>query len=210
MKTIALFISVIFHPLLMVTYGCLLLFFGIRDTVYDFMTPLQTKYRISFIVFMFSFVFPVINIFILFKLRRLPSMILSEQKDRTYPYLMTSLFYFGLFYLLMDVNIWPSLKVFIVGAGLAILATAMINMRTKISAHMVGIGGLLGAIISMSYLIRFDMTIFYLMIIIVAGIIGSARLQLNEHKPAQIYAGFFLGLIIQLALFFSFQKLIFA
>ena len=137
-------------------------------------------------------------------------MILSTQRDRTYPYLMTSLFYFGLFYLLIDINIWPSMKVFIVGAGLAILATAIINLKTKISAHMVGIGGLLGTLISVSYLIKFDMTVFYLIVIVLAGIVGSARLQLGEHKPYQIYSGFFLGLIIQSGLFFSFQKLIFA
>src|SRR6187549_2963724 len=98
----------------MATYGCLLLFFGIHDSVYDYLTPFETKWRITVIVFMFSFVFPILNIFLLYRLKRLPSITLSNQKDRTFPYIMTAIFYFGLFYLLMDVNIWPSLKVFIV------------------------------------------------------------------------------------------------
>lgn len=102
---------------------------------------------------MFSFVFPVVNILVLYKLKRIPSITLSEQKDRTYPYIVTALFYFGLFYLLMDVNIWPSIKLFIIGGGLAILLTALVNLKYKISAHMVGLGGLLGILISVSYLI---------------------------------------------------------
>jgi hypothetical protein len=209
-RTFALIISVIFHPLLMATYGCLLLFFGIKNTVYDYLTAFDTKWRISLIVFIFSFVFPVLNIYILYRLKRVPSIVLSEQSDRTFPYIMTSLFYFGLFYLLMDVNIWPSIKLFIVGGGIAILLTAVFNLRSKISAHMVGIGGLLGVLISVSYLIKFDMTLFYILVILLAGVIGFARLQLQEHKPYQLYAGFFLGLLVQIALFFTLHKITFA
>lgn len=210
LKTFALIISVVFHPLLMATYACMILFYIVPDTVYDYLTPRDTKWRISLIVFMFSFVFPVLNIYILYKLKRLPSMILSNQMDRTFPYIMTSLFYFGLFYLMKDINIWPSLKLFVVGGGLAILLTALINFKTKISAHMVGLGGLLGVMISVSYLIRFDMIYVYMAIIILAGLVGFARLLLEEHKPLQIYLGFFLGLILQTTLFFSFQRFIFA
>lgn len=194
----------------MATYACMILFYIVPDTVYDYLTPRDTKWRISLIVFMFSFVFPVLNIYILYKLKRLPSMILSNQMDRTFPYIMTSLFYFGLFYLMKDINIWPSLKLFVVGGGLAILLTALINFKTKISAHMVGLGGLLGVMISVSYLIRFDMIYVYMAIIILAGLVGFARLLLEEHKPLQIYLGFFLGLILQTTLFFSFQRFIFA
>jgi hypothetical protein len=204
---VAHIISVILHPLLMATYGCLLIFFGIKDTVYDFLTPFDTKWRISLIVFMFSFVFPSLNIFLLYKLKRIPELTLSNQRDRTFPYVMTSLFYFGLFYLLMDFNIWPSIKLFIIGAGLAILLTAIINIKTKISAHMVGIGGVLGMLISISYLIKFDMTLYYVIVILIAGIIGFARLKLEEHKPYQIYLGFLLGLFVQTVLFFTLQKL---
>lgn len=194
----------------MATYGCLLLFFGINDTVYDFLTPFENKWRITFIVFMFSFLFPVVNIFILYKLKRIPSITLSHQRDRTYPYIMTALFYFGLFYLLLDINIWPSIKLFIVGGGLAILLTAIINLKYKISAHMVGVGGLLGVLIAVASLIKFDMTIFYILIILLSGIIGTARLILNEHRPSQIFSGFLLGLGVQLSLFFVLHKFIFA
>lgn len=194
----------------MATYGCVLLFFGIQDTVYDYLTPFETKWRISVIVFMFSFVFPVLNIFILYKLKRIPAITLSGQKDRTFPYIMTGLFYFGLFYLMLDINIWNSIKLFIVGGGLAIMLTAIINLKYKISAHMVGIGGLLGVLISVSYLIKFDMTVFYIAVIVLSGIIGFARLKLDEHKPYQIYTGFLLGLFIQMGLFFALQKITFA
>lgn len=197
------------HPLLMATYLCLLLFFGVKNSVFDYLTPFETKWRISLIVFFFSFVFPVLNIYILVKLKRIPDLILSNPSDRTFPYFITALFYFGLFYLLMDINIWNSVKLFIAGGAVSILISTLINLKYKISAHMVGLGGVLGVLISVSYLIRFDMTPFYITTIIIAGIVAFARLFLNEHKPSQIYLGFFLGLIVQTSLFFGLQKIIF-
>ncbi len=193
----------------MCTYGCLLLFFGIENTVFDYLTSVGTKWRITLIVFIFSFIFPVLNIFILYKLKKIPQITLSNQRDRTFPYLMTALFYFGLFYLMLDINIWTVIKISVVGAGLAILFTAIINLKYKISAHMVGVGGLLGVLICVSYLIKFNMTPFYILVIVLAGLLGFARLKLEEHKPYQIYTGFLLGLTVQSGLFFILQKIVY-
>lgn len=209
MRSLALFISVLFHPLLMSTYGCLLLFFGIHNTVFDYLTTIETKWRITLIVFIFSFIFPVLNIFILYKLKKIPAVTLSNQSDRTFPYLMTALFYFGLFYLLLDINIWTIIKISVVGGGIAILLTAIINLKYKISAHMVGVGGLLGLLLCVSWLIKFDMTLFYIITIILAGLLGFARLKLDEHKPYQIYAGFLTGLFVQVSLFFALQNIVY-
>lgn len=194
----------------MATYGCALLMYGIPDTVYYFLTPPETKWRLVTIVFVFSFMFPVLNIFLLYRLKRVSSFILSDRRDRTFPYILTAVFYFGLAYLLMDVKVWPSMKVFLVGAGISIMLTALINFRTKISAHMVGIGGVLGVLIAASYLIKQDLTFYYLPVLLAAGLVGTSRLILKEHNPAQIYSGFILGCCVQLLLFFSFQSLIFA
>lgn len=209
MKNFALIISIIFHPLLMATYLCLLLFFVINNTAIFYLTPFEVKWRISLVVFLFSFIFPVLNIFILVKLKRIPSITLSERRDRTFPFLLVALFYFGLFYLIMDLNIWNSIKLFIFGGAISILACLIINLRFKISIHMVGIGGFLGVLFSLAYLINIDLTPYYIVTTIIAGMVGFARLFLNEHKPIQIYLGFFLGVIIQTGLFFGLQKITF-
>jgi hypothetical protein len=54
------------------------------------------------------------------------------------------------------------------------------------------------------------MTLFYIIIILIAGLVGSARLILDEHKPYQLYLGFLLGFIVQISLFLGLQKIIFA
>src|ERR1043166_4208962 len=146
MKKLALAVTFILHPLLVPTYGSVLLLFGIRNTVYNYMTPWEMKWRITFIVFLFTFVFPLVNIYLLYRLKRIRSFILSDRAERTSPYITTSIFYFGLFYLLSNGSVWQTIRYLILGGGLAILITALITLKRKISAHMVGLGGLLASL----------------------------------------------------------------
>lgn len=207
MKNAAYIISVLFHPLLMPTFACLMLFYGFRNSIFELMTSNESKWQIIIIVFTFTFLLPVLNIFLMYKLKRINSMILSNRNERTFPYIMTAIFYFGLFYLFYDLRIWQTIKIFIFCAGTAILLTAMINLRYKISAHMVGLGGLLGMVFSLHVLLRLDLTIFIGSVILAAGLVGSARIILNEHQPSQIYSGFLMGFLCQTVLFLPLQTL---
>lgn len=118
--------------------------------------------------------------------------------------MLTSCFYFGLFYLFLDLSVWPSIKVLIFGGGLSIFLTAIINLKFKISAHMVGIGGLLGSLIVVSYVLKYNAVPQIAFLVILAGIIATCRLYLKAHDPKQIYSGFFLGFLTQIAVFLGF------
>jgi hypothetical protein len=207
MRSLALAISAVFHPLLMATYACLLLFFAFKNTVFELMTATATKWQITMTVCAFTFVLPVLNIYLMYKLKRVNTLMLSDRNDRTFPYIMTAIFYFGLFYLFYDLRIWESIKLFVLCAGTGILLTAIINLKYKISAHMVGIGGIAGMMLSLSILLRYDLFLFILATILIGGVIGWARIVLNEHKPSQVYTGFLLGLFCQVVLFLPLQKL---
>jgi hypothetical protein len=61
-------ISHLFHPLLMATYGCLIVFFGLTDTIYFIFTPFKLKLILTFTIFSFTFLLPVLNLLILYKL----------------------------------------------------------------------------------------------------------------------------------------------
>ncbi len=209
LRALSFLLTVLFHPLLMATYGCALLMFGLKDSVYDFLTPYPVKWRITLLVFMMSFLLPILNIYLLYKLRRIPSFLLSNRDERGFPYLITSLFYFGLVYLLLEINIWNTLKLFLFGAGIAIVATALINLRYKISAHMVGLGGLLGVLISVSWLLKIDLTPLYIAVILISGAVASARLYLGEHGYGELLSGFGLGLMVQSTLFFTLRQISF-
>lgn len=168
------------------------------------MTPFKLKWVISAMIFSFSFILPVINIYILYKLNRISTITLEKQNERTFPYIITSCFYFGLFYLFLDLNIWPSIKVLIFGGGLSVLLTAIINLKYRISAHTVGIGGLIASLIMVSYVLKYNAVPEIAVLFLIAGLVASSRLYLEAHKPSQIYSGFLLGFGTQLLVFIFF------
>lgn len=209
MIKIANIISHLFHPLLMATYGCLIVFFGLTDTIYFIFTPFKLKLILTFIIFVFTCLLPVLNLLILFKLGYVSSLRIEDRKERTFPLLMTALCYFGLFYMIYDFNVWPAIKLFILGGGLCIFFAAIITLRWQISAHMIGIGGLIGALLAICYFMQMPMLIAISACFIISGCIGFARLTLNAHTPTQVYVGFIFGCLVQFSLFFLAQSITF-
>jgi hypothetical protein len=202
-------ISHLFHPLLMATYGCLIVFFGLTDTIYFIFTPFKLKLVLTFTIFSFTFLLPVLNLLILYKLGYVSSLMIENRKERTFPLLMTSLCYFGLFYMIYDFNIWPAIKLFILGGGLCIFFAAIVTLWWQISAHMIGVGGLIGALLAICYFMQMPMLTAISLCIIIAGGIGFARLKLKAHTPAQVYVGFIFGCLVQFSLFFLAQSITF-
>jgi membrane-associated phospholipid phosphatase len=209
MKNLATLISYIFHPLLMATYGCILVFFGLTETIYFVFTPFKIKILLTFTVFTFTVLLPLLNLLILHKLNYVSTLKIEKREERFFPLLITSFCYLGLFYMLYDFNIWPIIKLFILGAGISIMVAAIISKFWQISAHMIGVGGFIGLIFSVSYFMQIDLFIIISLFIIVAGIVGFSRLYLNAHSPKQIYLGFMVGCIIQFSLFLLAQNVTF-
>jgi hypothetical protein len=193
----------------MATYGCLIVFFGLTDTIYFIFTPFKLKLVLTFTIFSFTFLLPVLNLLILYKLGYVSSLMIENRKERTFPLLMTSLCYFGLFYMIYDFNIWPAIKLFILGGGLCIFFAAIVTLWWQISAHMIGVGGLIGALLAICYFMQMPMLTAISLCIIIAGGIGFARLKLKAHTPAQVYVGFIFGCIVQFSLFFLAQSITF-
>jgi hypothetical protein len=202
-------LSHMFHPLLMATYGCLIIFFGLTDTIYFVFTPLKLKFILTLTIFAFTFLMPVLNLLILYKLGYISSLKIENRKERTFPLMMTALCYFGLFYMIYDFNIWPAIKLFVLGGGLCIFFAALTNLWWQISAHMIGVGGLIGALLAICYFMQMPILMAICACFLIAGCIGFARLNLKAHTPAQVYAGFIFGCLIQFSLFFLAQSITF-
>ena len=62
---------------------------------------------------------------------------------------------------------------------------------------MIGIGGLIGALIAISLKMEVYVTQYIVLALIAAGLVGSSRLVLKAHTQAQLYVGFLLGLVCQ-------------
>jgi hypothetical protein len=188
-------ITYLFHPLLVPTYAMVALFaeFSSHYFIRDIRIPLL----LFGITLVSTCLLPGLSIYLLMRSGFVKSLQMDERNDRVLPYLITSGYYMLAFYMLRDfpvpAGMLALIRGFALSASTSILITAIVNLKWKISAHMVGIGGLCGAIATL--VIHKPEPPFGLLYvcILIAGLVGYARLRLQAHTPAQVYSGFLLG-----------------
>ena len=81
----------------------------------------------------------------------------------------------------------------LLGAAASVVLAILINLKWKVSIHMIGIGGIVGMFFGMSTFLLIDLRMPILIALVVAGIIGTARLSMGAHRPSQLYLGFLVG-----------------
>lgn len=193
MKSISHVISTVFQPLLMPTYGVMLLFmytyFGIAysNRFWHIVTP----------VMIFSFIIPGILIYLLLKIGLISDLSLKVRKERFYPYFITLLSYSAMvvFYYKAQMPVW--FLMMMAGSIVIMIIAILITLVWKISAHMFGVGGLVGGVMSVCYFVEHSNPYWlFIGLFLLAGSVGTSRLILKRHTIAQVIAGFLLGFTV--------------
>ena len=162
--------------------------------------------RLSLLVLIFigTFAVPSLLIYYLFRSGYVRSLHLDDLADRRLPYFLTALIYvfltflFGFQMQLVSVQA-PGVAILIGSIAMSILLVGIISLYWQISAHSVGISGVVGVIAGL--MLKFSEThLFFplVLFVLLTGFVTSARLKLNAHTPAQIGAGLALGLTVSL------------
>jgi membrane-associated phospholipid phosphatase len=155
----------------------------------------DAKRFIFLVVFFTTAILPVLSVAVL---ALNPNFDLSMQKtrDRVIPLLSTAIFYYVGFLLLNRIRIFPIFKMFLIASTLVIVLLLIITLKWKISTHMASVGGLAGTVFALSFKTGINPLAIILSVVLVSGLVGSARLLLNKHNLAQLAAGFGLGFLI--------------
>lgn len=183
----------------MPTLGLLVLF---NSGTYLQFVPYEYKRVIFLIVIIITGVVPVALMPLLRFKRMITSYTINEKNERRIPLFFTAVFYAINIWYLHRLQVPASIELFYIGVFISVFASWIINLFWKISAHMIGIGGIVGLIIVIIFRFYTQLSLFLIIAIITAGAIGTARLYLKEHNQAQIYTGFFVGVISVMLPFF--------
>jgi hypothetical protein len=211
LKISAQILSVILHPLLMLTYmlGLLLIvnpyLFGINSASEGKLLVIR--------VFATTFILPAFAIFLMHRLKLISSIEMTDKQERIGPFIATGIFYLWVFRsVLNDTNMPTAFLIAALGTTIGLFACFLINLFFKISIHATGAGGFVGMVLITMWLYSygaFSMWLpfvgvctvsinFILMLsVLLAGAVGSARLVLGAHTSKELYAGFVLGLVCQ-------------
>ncbi|WP_293667573.1 hypothetical protein [uncultured Parabacteroides sp.] len=191
MKLFANIISGMFHPLLMVTYGVVLALSFTYLAIY----PPTMKLLLAGGAFLSTAVIPGAFILMMVKNGAAVDMELSDRHERVVPYLIfiTSIMVCAFYMYKMMLPFW--FISLLLGACVALILALLINFFWKISAHAIGVGGLLGGIMGVARIHLMNPYWAFIAVIVIAGLVGTSRIFLERHTPMQVYAGFCLGFI---------------
>jgi membrane-associated phospholipid phosphatase len=196
-KKLANLISYLFHPMFMLTY--LTAYFLFTNNYFSyFVSPVKKLFLLAAVI-IFSVILPLLNMVLLKKLGYIKDMQARQANERFMPYVSTITLYLGLLYILHDLSLPYFFKQIILVSLMVMAIDFIINFFTKISAHASGIGGCLGVIYFYQYISTNGNITPICICLAMAGLVGFARLYLNEHSPRQVYAGFAVGLLTSLA-----------
>ncbi len=157
--------------------------------------PLQYKLIVLGIVYCFTILTPTITIFLFRKINGFASQELSERKKRYIPILLTIISYVFCLLMMRRLNI-PWYMTGIILASLVVSVICIIvNIKWKLSEHMAGIGGIIAGLISFSALFGYNPVAWLCMFILIAGILGSARIVLGHHSLGEVLFGFIIGFL---------------
>lgn len=195
-KTTAKVFSYVFHPLIIPTIGMIIIFN--TNSYVNFAIPYELKKAVIILVTLSTFIIPTLVTLLLQNRGYIKSVEMETTKERFLPYGFTIVFYFFTIYMMLKAPIPPIIFNFMIGALVSVILAFIINLKWKISAHMIGIGGLTGALIAVSFLLNINIISFIALAIFISGLVASSRLILNAHNPYQIIVGYFLGMCCQI------------
>lgn len=186
----------IFHPLLMPLLG-VALYFRITPR---FVIP-EIMYSKLIVVFILTFLIPVLLFFLLKTLGVIKSIHLKTVSERKVPLILQCLLVILVLKVVFQPNVYPELYSFFVGILFSLItAFVLVAAKFKVSLHMLGISGVTMFLIALSIYFKVNALVLIGLLLFVNGWVASSRLHTKSHTPLELVFGFFVGLLPQLIL----------
>jgi len=185
------FLSSVLSPFLTPTYGVfLVLWISVLCLL-----PNGTRITVLAVILGITCILPMIIASVLHHFGLIKNHRFEKRQERLVPYLFCTACYIAAACYLYRVHAPQWFVMFMGGTALAALVDMLINLKWKISAHMTGLGGLVALIYQLHVqgLSAFELFWVLCATIILAGLLGTARLILNRHSMLQVIAGFVVG-----------------
>jgi membrane-associated phospholipid phosphatase len=209
-KTLARLLSLLFHPLLVLTYALLLLML-INPYAFSVRSVADKRAMVLLLsVFSTSFMLPAFGVALMKPLGLIKTWQMEDKMERTGPYILSGVFYLWLYKNLLSNGQAPDLfATCALGATIGLFLAFFVNIFTKISAHAVGMGGLVAMLLlamktwgggmfdvpALGGILQLSLNVVLAIIVVLAGLVGTARLALGAHEPRDLYRGYAVGIV---------------
>ncbi len=214
LKAGAQIISYLFHPLMVMSYGLIMLLI-INPYMFGYSAPWAGS-KLVLIVWLTSFLLPAFATLMMKFTGLIPSLEMEDRMIRIGPFIVAGIFYLWLarnFY--QNPAIPPIFSSYVIGATISLFVAFFVNLFKKISLHSVGMGGWMMLTILMFKYFDFDsftlhwgeatyhigLSYWLYLVLLLSGIVGSARLALRAHVLEEVSIGYLIGIVGQIIAF---------
>ena len=187
-------VSAVFTPFSVPFMAFLILFLF----SYQRIMPLQYKLIVLGVVYCFTILTPTLTIFLFRKLNGFSSEEMGERKRRYVPFLLTITSYIFCLVMMIRLNLPWYMTGIILAALLMMIVCVVSNLKWKLSEHMAGAGAVIGGLVAFSALFGYNPVWWLCLIILIAGMLGTARIILQHHTLGEVMGGFAVGLLCSL------------
>nr|WP_302831501.1 hypothetical protein [uncultured Bacteroides sp.] len=171
--------------------------------------PIQYKLIVLGVVYCFTILMPTLTIFLFRKINGFTPDDLAERKRRYVPFILTITSYVFCLLMMHRLNI-PWYMTGIIFASLVMMIICVIvNLKWKLSEHMAGAGAVIGGLVAFSDLFGYNPIWWLCAFILIAGILGTARIILQHHTLGEVMGGFTVGLICSLLVLHPLSNIMF-
>ena len=198
-------ISAIFTPFSIPFLAFLILFLF----SYLRIMPIQYKLIVLGVVYCFTILMPTLTIFLFRKINGFSPEDLGERKRRFMPFLLTITSYVFCLVMMHRLNIPWYMTGIILAALIMMVICIVVNLKWKLSEHMAGVGAIVGGLVSFSALFGYNPVWWLCLFILIAGVLGTARIILQHHTLGEVLVGFAVGLICSLLVLHPLSNILF-
>lgn len=192
-------VSYAFHPVFMPTVMAIVLyklspisFAGINNAAFG---------KMLLPIIINTLLFPLVATVLVKALGFIESIHMYNPKDRIIPLLASMIFYFWAYNVFKNIHAPFILRVLLLGSFWGVIAVFMVNIFFKISMHTAAAGSMLGILMVLMFTSPVNLVLPFFLALIIAGLMGTARMILGAHRAGEIWLGYIVGILVQVGAF---------
>lgn len=194
MRVFFTIISYLFHPIFIPVGGAVAYFL-----ITPKHTPLEVQAGTILPIFILTVIIPIVTYLILKNIGVVQSVFLAGTIERRYPVTIHLLLLLMILYKVIPNNYISELYFYFVGLVIASFASLLLLfLNVKASLHLVGVGGLLMYLISLSIHFEINIVLGISLFVVTTGLVTSSRLYLKAHTKPELAIGLCIGMLSQL------------
>jgi hypothetical protein len=195
MKAVARGISLLFHPLLMPTLGLLLI---LNSGTYIALLEPVAKRALLFVMALGTLIFPLMMVPVLYYRKLVPATAVLSGEERLLSRVILLVLYIVTFVYFVRLPLSRLIHAYSLSLPILVAILLLLSLKFRICGHMTALGGISGLVIGLVLLLETPLLWILAMVILAAGLTGSARLLVGVQRPAEVYSGFLLGFVVVL------------